>query len=124
MIIKEMASILEDAGIGTIGVDIFVNYMPSDVEVGILLLGRMSGDVIDYYLPGIKRGGFQVIVRVPDYDDALINSILPLLTIQGKTVKGLDVKYILPKTDPVVYPATDGNNIEYSVNFDAVYAKT
>lgn len=123
MILREMAALLEDGNVGTLGVDMFIHFMPQDVSVGILLLDRMSGNLIDNEIKGMRRGGFQVITRGPNFDDTLINSIVPLLTIEGKVVKGLDVKYILPKADPVVYPATDGNNIEYSVNFDAVYAK-
>lgn len=123
MILKEMAMILEANNIGSLGTDLFIHSMPYDISIGVLLLNRMSGDLIDHELKGIRRGGFQVIVREANYDDTLINSIIPLLTIQGKIINGLDVKYILPKSDPIVYPATDGNNIEYSVNFDAVYAK-
>ena len=118
-----MARILEENNIGSLGIDLFVYVMPYDVSVGVLLLPRPSGELIDHELTGIRRGGFQVIVRSPDYNDTLINSIIPLLTIQAKVLNGLDIKYILPKSEPVVYPATDGNNIEYSVNFDAVYAK-
>lgn len=123
MILKEMATILEENNIGTLGIDLFIYFMPFDVAVGILLLPRLSGELIDNDITGLRRGGFQVVVRTPDYDDTLVNSIVPLLTIRGKVVKGLDIKYTLPKSEPVVYPATDGNNIEYSVNFDAVYAK-
>ena len=124
MIINKMAAILVANNLGTLGVNIFTHFMPVRVTTGILILPRLSGELIDYDLPGMRRGGFQVVVRVPDYDEALINSIIPLLTIDGKVVDGLDIKYIHPRHDPVVYPATDGNNIEYSVNFDAVYAKT
>lgn len=123
MILKEMAQILVDNGIGTLGVDMFIHFMPYDVAVGILLLPKQTGDLIDNEVEGLRKGGFQLIVRMPDYDDSFISSIIPLLTIKGKVINGLDVKYILPRTDPVVYPATDGNNIEYSVNFDTVYAK-
>lgn len=123
MILRELAEILHDNNLGTLGVNMFIHNMPQTASTGILLLERMSGDLIDREIKGMRNGGFQVVVRVPNYNDTLINSIIPLLTITGKVVKGIDVKYILPRADPVVYPATDGNNIEYSVNFDAVYAK-
>ena len=124
MILNEMAQILQEANLGTIGVNIFTHHMPQTVSTGILLLDRAPGDFIDHELRGIRRGGFQIIVRVSDYNDTLINAILPLLSIESKIVKGLDVKYIRPKSNPFVYPSTDGKNIEYSLNFDAVYAKT
>lgn len=123
MIVKEVAEMLVDGGVGTLGIDIFTHFMPYDVDIGVLVLANIAGDAIDYEITGMRRGGFQVIVREPDYDDTLISRISSLLTIQSEVMYGLDIKYMLPKSEPVVYPATDGNNIEYSVNFDAMYAK-
>jgi len=124
MILREMANILVAGGFGTLGRNIFIHHMPAEVEIGILFRDQMPGDRIDREIKGIRRGGFQVVVRQPDYDDTLARQIAEALSIEAQVIQGLDVKYILPRSEPFVYPATDGKNIEYSVNFDAVYAKT
>lgn len=124
MILKEMANILVSNDLGVLGVNLFIHHMPQTVESGILLLDRMPGATIDHELRGMLRGGFQAIVRTTTYDETLARAIMNALSIESRIVEGLDVKYILPKSEPFAYPATDGKNIEYSVNFDAVYAKT
>lgn len=124
MILRQMAELLQEAGLGTIGTNIFMYRMPNTVTSGLLLLDRMPGDTIDHELRGMRRGGFQVVARGQTYDETLIRATLPILSIESKVIKGLDVKYIRPRSEPFAYPATDGENIEYSLNFEAVYAKT
>ena len=125
MKMDSLAQKISDDGLATPGVNLFIHKMPSKVESGILLLNKLSGTPIDFELPGYRRTGFQVIVRHTDYTAGieLMENVVSSLTIKGgETLLGdMHVKHILPKHEPVVFPVSEGDFLEISVNFDAVY---
>lgn len=120
--VKQIANMLYEGGFGSPGVDIFTNFMPYDA-VGILILPKMGGDAISQDTAGFRSGGFQVVTRVEDYDDSLILRVSKALTVHNLTTDNFDIKFIVPRHEPICYPVTEGNNIEYSVNFDTKYAR-
>lgn len=121
-----LAQALEDALVGKIGRDIFVHFMPDQIVEGVLLLNSLSGAAIDHELPGYRRSTFQVIVRHQDYDEgeALARTVAGILTMEYETFTGVTTRYVRPKHDPVVYPVSKGDNLEFSVNYEAVYILT
>lgn len=125
MKLDALAQILIDEGIATAGVDLFIHKMPSNIKVGVLLLNKLSGTPIDFELPGYRRTGFQVIVRHTDYAQGIMlaNNVSTALTFKGveSTLGDMLIKHILPKHEPVVFPVSEGDFLEISVNFDAVY---
>ena len=125
MNLKPIAEYLESQGLGTGGRDLFVNYMPEDVQQGILLMNKLSGTPIDWELPGYRRSGFQLIVRHTDDEAGLLmaEQLSDALTLTNTTLTGMLVKVIRPKHEPVVYPVSKGDYLEISVNFEAIYVK-
>tara|TARA_R110000851_G_C13102760_1_gene569250 strand:- start:33162 stop:33545 length:384 start_codon:yes stop_codon:yes gene_type:complete len=109
------------------GVDLFIYNMPSGVEIGILLISSLSGTEIDYELPGFKRTSFQAIVRHTEFVEGreLADLVSSTLTLKnGTMLDNLLVRYIRPRHEPVVYPVSEGDYLEFSINFDAVYIET
>lgn len=117
---------LVDDGLGVAGQDLFVHRMPDTVTVGALLLSKLSGTPIDHELPGYRKTSFQVIVRHTDYvqGEQLAEQISSALTIRNAQVGSLKVKYIQPMHEPVIFPISEGDHLEISVNYDAVYVQT
>lgn len=118
-----LAQRLHGLGIGTMGQTLFIRSMPATVTTGILLLSDLSGTQLDYELPGFKRTGFQVIVRHTDYAQgvALMGQVTAALTLLKTTVGDFYVHWIRPKHEAVVFPTSEGDLLEISVNFEAVY---
>lgn len=125
MNIDAFGDLLEDAGLGTKGVDLFKHEMPDDAKVGILLRLPYEGVPIDHELPGYFRTKFQVIVRAAR--DAtgwdLANRIQAALTFGERdlTVEGsvvMRANFCRPRTLPLSYQRSDGNGKEWSIHFD------
>jgi len=124
MKLESVAEFLEDEGFGRRGTDIFAYHMPEEATTGILLLNPLSGTQIQHDLPGYRKGMFMVVVRAADYQTgfALCSEISALLNM-AETDKLADVlvKYIRPQHDPVVYPNSTGDNLEFAVAFETAY---
>lgn len=124
MNLESLAEYLEQKGYGKRGKDIFAFNMPAAAETGILLMNPLSGTPIDHYLPGYRKGRFEIVVRALSYSDGfnLAQCLSDELTIVAETeMTGMQVKNILPRHDPVVFPNSKGDNLEFSVAFDATY---
>lgn len=121
--LEALAQLLQDTGLGVQGENIFVHMMPSSVSQGILLLSPLSGVPIDHELPGYRKTSFQAIVRHTSHASgkALAEQMSNALSLVNTTLSGYDVKFILPRHEPVVFPVSEGDFLEISVNFEAVY---
>jgi hypothetical protein len=125
--LQDLLGRLEEEGVGKrSGKDgtLFVNSMPQSIKLGVALMGKLTGDPIDYELPKYRKTGFQLVVRAQNYQqgEELVKAAVEALTITRPTaLEEHRVNYVRPKHDPVSFPVSDGNNTEFSVNFDAVY---
>jgi len=121
--LAQVASILEQEGFGTPGVDIFIFFMPDDVEQGILLVDTIVGTRIDHELPGYRNGKFQLIVRHQDYEEGMKLALdaSEALTILETEYDDVIIKYLRPRTDPVAFPPSEGDNLEFAAVFDSAY---
>ncbi len=118
-----IAEYLQSEGVGIMAKSIFINSMPANVKLGVLLKEPFAGTEIDHELPGYRKAVFQVVVRARDYaaGETLIQKVSDTLTLQEIAMNGLQMKYLRPITEPVSYPITEGNEMEFSVNFDSCY---
>lgn len=124
-----IAQIIEDAKLGTIGVDIFVHRMDADCKQGIVLRMPLSGVPVDSGLPNYYKSSLQVIVRSPDQQtgDAIMISLVKLLTIYNRLFYDdsnnfqMQINHFIPRTLPCVYPRLDGQGIEWSIDFNINY---
>lgn len=114
------------AGLGTSGESLFIDIMPASAERAILLRNPLSGTRINHELPGYFRTEFQVIVRSRTYPDgeALIQQVLDALTMHVETpVEDHLFQYCRPRTEPVAFPLSKGNVLEFNVMFDTAFVK-
>jgi hypothetical protein len=127
MNLMPLVNLLQDTGLGTQGTDLFVHMMPAEAERATLLRTPLSGTKIDYELPGFYKTQFQLIVRVPaaDYDtgDQLVADVTAALTMQEQQVEDMFFNYSRPRTEPVPFPLSKGNLIEFNVMFDCCFVK-
>lgn len=118
------AKILEDAGFGVMGKDIFVNTSPNVSEC-ILILDQTYGNTVNPQLPNYYNdSGFQIIVRNKQFEKAkeIAYNIMEILKIEkSKQVDNLWVNYCYAKHLPRSYARSDGNICESSVNFALNY---
>ena len=123
MILESIADYLEEKRYGREGEGLFIWHMPDDIKEGILLIDSIVGTRINHELTGYRKGKFQVIIRTQDYTEGyeLISRISDSLTILDADMKTVIVKYIRPRTDPIVFPISKGDNLEMTVVFDTAY---
>ncbi|MCK1543422.1 hypothetical protein IVB12_16010 [Bradyrhizobium sp. 179] len=131
MKLEILAQLLQDAGLGTIGTDIYVHSMPADVRKGILLRDPLAGTKVDPGLPGYYRSRLQAIVRAPAHAEGktLSDAVAKKLEM-GKRIFNNDdgslsmqVNYIYLEQLPIVYPWTPANALEWSLNFVTSYVE-
>ena len=115
-------------GLGEPGKTIFQNSMPADCMAGIMLRTPLTGIPIDHELPNYYRGSLQMIVRSHQHasGEALAKQLLEGFKLYNTELldqdgRGVRIKFMLPQTLPIVYRRSDGNGIEWSINFDVVY---
>lgn len=120
-----LAEKLEADGLGILAETIFINMIPVEAPIGILLRNDLRGTEIDYELPGYFKTNFQAIVRAPDYvtGHALIEQVSAALMLSEQQVGSMYFKFLRPRTKPVVFPLSAGNLLEFSVNFSACFTE-
>ena len=134
MRMEQLTPLIEAAGLGLSGKDLFIYFMPADVTVGVLVVSSLSGSKINYDLPGYRKDvGFQIIVRGPNLNEALTRAtaIMKAVTITKRIMlpaipsigaPAIYVSYARPLHDPQPYPRMLGKGWEVSMNFMATYA--
>jgi hypothetical protein len=124
MNVEAIAQILEDGLSGLkIGKDIFFNHAPAGKTPCVLIKEPFAGTEIDWETPPYRKARFQVVVRARDYPTgrALAQQVSDVLTIGERDVPGMAIQHIRPRHEPVSYPVSEGDWIEFSVNFDSFY---
>jgi hypothetical protein len=115
-----------------LGVTTYIDAMPADESTAILVRAPLQGIPVDHNLPGYYKTSIQVIVRAQKHDrgDALAKAVTDALTTHQRKVYPADparylptitLNHMLPETLPIKYPRSDGNGIEWSINFTVAY---
>lgn len=116
---------LEVSGLGEIGTSITFETMPETISKGICIRSRISGNAIDYEIPGLQRGEFRLISRAARYEEGetLLKSAINALEIIHKPeqVGNMRVRYCRAETTPMAFPVSDGNLREFAVNMNICY---
>lgn len=123
MNLEMIANKLQDDNVGKKGKTIFINHMPTEATVGVLLRPPYIGTPIDYELPGYRKTKFNAAVRGKNYveADTLAKKVMESLTFYETQMPGIEVRYVRPIAEPVSFPVSDGGMIEFLVIFEAVY---
>lgn len=123
MNLESIAALLEEAGLGVQGTSIFIHRMPEN-QAGFILREGYSGDWISYDYPGWREGDMLLTYRSNSYADgkAQIEAAMVALSYPyGVTVGDVKFNYMRPRTTPMVYPLSAGNNTEFAVHIDVCY---
>lgn len=121
MIISDLAQYLEDQGVGTQGTDIFVGYLPDEVNTGLCVIDT-GGTPQDPDLPH-RTKTFQVFIRGANYTDgqALVDSVRDTLhQLTNTTIGSFYFYYILALSDGGHIGQNDRGLDEFSINFSAL----
>lgn len=106
---------------------VFVWHMPENYEVGVLLLSSLPGSKLHETIPCYKRGKFNAIIRHRDYQSgySLSKQVSEHLKMNRQNLdEGLiNVKFCRPTHDPVAFPSSKGDLIEFSINFETSYVE-
>lgn len=127
---EHIASILTTARIGTLGKTMFCHALPPSVTTGIVIMGDLSGSEIDHDLPGWRMGHIQVIVRDPSYSAGLTLSRQIITALSSEQPRDLAaaggapairLRRLRPIHDPIVFPRSPGDVMEFSTNYEGVW---
>lgn len=123
MNLEAIGEFLQDEGVGSVGRNIFIYKMPDKIDSAILLRDRLQGDRIDHET-GLLKGGLQLVARAVNQPKArqAAREASKALNLRNVTLGDMTIKMLLPRGEPVVFPASDGQLIEALVVFDAIYS--
>ena len=109
-------------GFGVKGKTLFGVAMPGRVHEGILVLNN-TPITRHPYQKGRRDGHFQVVVRGTEFTSiqSKARAIAELLDTEGLQIGDMKFLSVRPVAEPFIYPRTDGNLLEASVNFNFVY---
>lgn len=127
MRIEFLVQKLADQGLGVIGESLFAHEMPADCKKGVMLKMPIAGIDYDPTMPGFFNDRFQIIVRHSQHvegqalADAVMKAIVHKQSVdyfdQPGNVFAMRINHLLPAALPIRYPRSDGNGIEWSLNF-------
>lgn len=104
----------------------FIYHLPETVSEGVLLLASLGGSKLDPHLPDYKKAKFQIIVRSGDFESgyALAKQVMDIFKVVSRYSDGVMlIHFIQALHDPVAFPSSKGNFIEFSVNFETAYVE-
>jgi hypothetical protein len=119
--------LLENANLGTRGESLFINMMPPTAHSAVLLKNRLTGTKIDHELPGYYQTKFNVVVRGTGYTigepGELVDQVVAALTLSEGTLGTMKINYVRPLHLPVVFPLSNGNILEWNIEFAACFVQ-
>lgn len=126
ILIDTLANQLQESGVGTIGKDLFVHFLPEAAASGILLLDnyvyRTTSEI-----PGYRRGQFRIVVRARTHKEGntISNQAIAALTMVRRKYDGIEIKLSEQMHDPIPFPpSTHTKSKELVTNFSVIYGLT
>lgn len=118
MNLEPVLQYLSQEGHGDPGVDLFREFLPHDIERGIVLLS-MNPVPIHPYLE-TRRGSFQIIGRDRDLDrlrEKMESVSGAFAGGSGLVLGDMNFHFIIPEYEPLMFPRTESGIQEASVSF-------
>lgn len=119
---------LSDSGLVVPGQSFFRDSMAGETLIGVMTRVPLIGIAIDPYIEGRFRSNLQIITRHVDpvLGEKLANDVSKVLFVEGlerhETENGkCSIHLFYPKTLPVQFPRLEGNGLEFSQHFEAVW---
>lgn len=131
MIFDILEKKIVDAGLGVEGVSLFRSFMPAETIIGVFCRVPLEGIPVDPYIPGRHKGRIQVISR---HTDPVLGGQLAVALERALRVDSPEdypatsergsarISLFIPETLPIQYPRLDGDGLEWSQHFKAVFS--
>lgn len=121
--VEDLGTLIESAGLGTIGKDLFLYHSPAEVENCIIVFPSNEPAAIDAELPFYRKARFQLIVRNVRYQDGLdvSKALSDALTFTEKETTQMKIKRCRPLYEVRIYRRSEAGVIEFSVTYELIY---
>jgi hypothetical protein len=119
----DIVTLLENAGLGTVGTDIFAYHAPAEAHNCIIVYPSNDPPPVDPERPFYYKGKFQVIVRNADYNAGLevCKAIQAALTFFNVDTAQMTIKECRPLFQARIYRRSGSGDLEMSINFSITY---
>lgn len=119
------AQMIEEAGLGEQGVDLYIQTLPPDVQHGTMLKLPLAPTDVDDGTEGFYTFDFQVIVRDVDPEAGYnrCDAISKALRLARYRTSDLTISWMRRKTLPTSYPRGDADDIESSCRITVGYGE-
>lgn len=134
MLLDELGDYLSTGGVGTVGVDLFLGYMPEKPSACVALYETGGAGPIRAFrgVPGdpvAVRPRVQVVARADEYDYAAarlkVQTAYQLLEGMGdRTLNGVNYKWAGAVQEPFLLGRDDQGRVKVACNFDIIKAKS
>jgi hypothetical protein len=125
MKLMPLADLLESAGLGVKGGNLFIEIVPTEAQRAIVLRNPPAGTKVNHELPGFFRTEFQAAVRVPASEYAagaeLMDQVGAALSLNNAQVADHLFHYCRARTEPVATALPEGNLVEFAATFDCCF---
>ena len=103
--------------------NLFSYSIPAQVSNAVLLVAESANGFVDHEIPGIFKNRYQVIVRDAVYETAKTRAdeLFDLLNLREVDMGEYVVTHSLPRHKPFPFRRSDGDLVEFSINFDVRY---
>lgn len=108
------------------GEAVYMYNMPENVTRGIEILHNLNGAMLDQEMWGYRKGKFQTIVREKNFQSgySLAKQVMDALKVSRVTQGSTYIHFITPLHDPVAFPKSAGDFIEFSINYETAYSES
>jgi len=121
----DILTLLENAGLGTVGTDIFAYHSPAEAHNCIIVYPSNDPPPVSPETPFYFRGKFQVIVRNSDYAAGIevCKAVQAALTFYNTETAQMNVKECRPLYQARIYRRSGSGDLEMSINFSITYVQ-
>lgn len=118
--LQAISDMIVDAGLGVVGVNLFLYHSPAKVQECIILYPSNDPPMIDPELPKYFKAKFQTIVRSNEHDTgfALCKNLEETLTQFNVELPTMSIRFIRPLYQPRVYRRSDSGALEFSITYE------
>lgn len=129
MIFDILEKKLTESGLVVPGESLFRGSMPGETQVGVMTKVPLTGIPVDPHIEGRFRAKIQIITRHTDpvHGEKLANDVSRVLFVETIERHELEdgtkgsIHLFYPMTLPVQFPRLEGNGLEFSQHFEAVW---
>lgn len=123
--VEDIGTLLENAGVGTVGEDIFLYHAPAEEGNCVIIYPSNDPPAIDPERPFYMKGKFQVIVRNHTYQDGIALSKTISQALNGYNIDTplMTIREIRPLYQVRVYRRSLSGEIEFSVTYQIIYVQ-